>query len=91
MVKGDHAVTISFTLEPNEEARLVALALAKGLSPDALVREALNRVLAEAAAIPVSSVGESGAVLVAAMQASPYREIGIEPPRYRLPVREVSF
>ena len=33
----------------------------------------------------------SGADLVAAMQASPYKEIGIEPPRDRPPVRDVAF
>ena len=32
-----------------------------------------------------------GADLIAAMQASPYREISIEPARYRLPVRDVAF
>ena len=33
----------------------------------------------------------TGADLIAAMQASPYREIEIEPARYRLPVRDVAF
>ena len=33
----------------------------------------------------------AGVDLIAAMQASPYREISIEPGRYRLPVREVTF
>ena len=33
----------------------------------------------------------TGADLIAAMQASPYREIEIEPARYRLPVRDVTF
>jgi hypothetical protein len=31
----------------------------------------------------------TGAGLIAALQASPYREIDIEPARYRPPVREV--
>jgi len=35
-------------LQPQEEARLIALAQARGLSTDALVREALDRILAEA-------------------------------------------
>ena len=37
------------------------------------------------------STGETrtGADLIAALQASPYREIDIEPARYRLPVRDV--
>lgn len=33
----------------------------------------------------------TGADLVAAMQASPYKEIGLEPARDRLPVRDVVF
>ena len=33
----------------------------------------------------------SGAALVEAMQASPHKEIELEPQRHRLPVREVSF
>jgi prevent-host-death family protein len=33
----------------------------------------------------------TGEVLIAAMQASPYREIGVEPERVRLPVREVDL
>jgi virulence-associated protein VagC len=32
-----------------------------------------------------------GADLVAAMQASPYKKIGLEPERRRMPVREVHF
>ncbi len=33
----------------------------------------------------------TGADLIAAMQASPYREIEIEPARYPMPVRDVSI
>ena len=33
----------------------------------------------------------TGADLIAAVQASPYREIEIEPARYRLPVRDLTF
>lgn len=40
-------MTITLPLEPQEEARLRALAEAKGLTPEVIVREALNRVLAE--------------------------------------------
>jgi prevent-host-death family protein len=35
--------------------------------------------------------GRTGAVLVAALQASPYRDIEIEPGRTRLPVRDVDL
>ena len=34
---------------------------------------------------------ETGSALIAAMQASPYRETEIEPARYAMPVREVSL
>jgi hypothetical protein len=40
-------MTIMLPLQPQEEARLLAMAKAKGLSPDAIVREALDRVLTE--------------------------------------------
>ena len=33
----------------------------------------------------------TGEVLVAAMQASPYREIDLDPTRLRLPVRDVDL
>ncbi len=39
---------ITLPLQPQEEARLVALAQAKGVSPDTLVREALEIILADA-------------------------------------------
>lgn len=44
---GTGSMTIVLPLDPQEEARLIAAAQAKGLSTDALVREALDRVLAE--------------------------------------------
>ena len=84
-------MTITLPLQPQEKVRLVALARAKGLSTDALVREALDRILAEAGPILASSRPVSGAVLVAVMQDSPYREVGLEVPRHRSPVRDVSF
>jgi len=60
MGHNDEYVTISLPLQPQEEARLVAVARAKGLSTDALVREALERILAEASAIPASAGPVSG-------------------------------
>jgi hypothetical protein len=42
-------------------------------------------------AVSNGSPGPTGADLVAAMQASPYKEITFEPARYRLPVRDVAF
>ncbi len=41
-------MTITLPLEPQEEAKLLSLAQAKGISTDELVREALDRILAEA-------------------------------------------
>jgi hypothetical protein len=35
--------------------------------------------------------GHSGADLVAAMQASPCKELGLEPARDRMPVRDIVF
>jgi len=40
-------MTITLPLQPQEEAMLIAAAHAKGLSTDALVREAIERILAE--------------------------------------------
>ena len=41
-------MTLTLPLEPQEEAKLVAAARAKGVSLDALVREALGPIFAEA-------------------------------------------
>ena len=41
-------MTITLPLLPQEEAKLLAAAKAKGVSADALVREALNKIIAEA-------------------------------------------
>ena len=41
-------MTITLPLQPQEEAKLIALAQAQGLSTDAVVRRALDRMLAEA-------------------------------------------
>jgi hypothetical protein len=86
-------MTITLPLQPEEEARLVAVAHAKSLSTDALVRAALDRMLADATGIPDihPSASVSGADLVAAMQASPYKEIALEPRRGHMPVRDVAF
>jgi hypothetical protein len=41
-------MTIVLPLQPQEEAKLIALAQAKGVSPDALVRVAIDHILADA-------------------------------------------
>jgi hypothetical protein len=38
-------MTITLSLQPQEEAQLIAAARAKGVSTDALVREALDKIL----------------------------------------------
>lgn len=40
-------MTIMLPLQPQEEAKLVALARAKGVSTDTLVRQALDKILAD--------------------------------------------
>ena len=40
-------MTVTLPLQPQEEAKLIALAQAKGVSTDALVREALDKILAD--------------------------------------------
>ena len=39
--------SITLPLQPQEEAKLIAIAQAKGLSADALVREVLEKLLAD--------------------------------------------
>jgi hypothetical protein len=80
-------MTITLPLQPEEEARLEAVARAKGLSTGALVREALDDILAGACEIQPAT----GASLVAAMQASPYKEMDLGPVRAPLPVRDIVF
>ncbi len=40
-------MTITLPLDPQKEAKLIALAQGKGLSPDDLVYEAIDKILAE--------------------------------------------
>ena len=52
-------MTITLPLQAGEEAKLIALAQAKGLSTDALVREALDKILADAPDPPQEPKHES--------------------------------
>jgi hypothetical protein len=45
----------------------------------------------QVAAAPNGTPGPTGADLVAAMQASPYKEIALAPTRDRMPVRDIAF
>ncbi len=51
-------MTITLPLHPQEEARLIAAAQAKGVSTDDFVREALSRVLADSPT--EASISEAG-------------------------------
>ena len=86
-------MTIILRLEPQEEAKLIAAAQAKGVSADMLLRLALDTILGGASAIPdnASAKPGTGTALVAAMEASPYREVSLEPDRMRLPIRDIVF
>ena len=86
-------MTIILRLEPQEEAKLIAAAQAKGVSADMLRRLALHTILGGASAIPDNAPAKpgTGAALVAAMEASPYREVSLEPDRMRLPIRDIVF
>jgi hypothetical protein len=59
------------------------------------VEDALMRVLGPSVSLDTrpatADAGRTGADLIAAMQSSPYREIEIEPARFRMPVRDVTF
>jgi hypothetical protein len=52
-------MTITLPLQPQEEARLIAAAQAKGLSTDALLREALDKILADAPEVTPQAPRES--------------------------------
>ena len=47
-VKGSCEMTLMLSLEPLEEAKLIAVAEGRGLSTDQLVREAIDKILTEA-------------------------------------------
>src|SRR5260370_4432845 len=89
MTKEEAAMTITLPLQPQEEARLLALARAKGVSPEVIVRDALEEILADAALAPDTSL--NGAALVAVMQASPYKVGDLESRHDRLPVRDLAL
>ena len=86
-------MTITLSLQPQEEAKLKAIAHAKGLSADALLREALEGILAGASEISNNAPSEpaTGALLIAAMQASPHKEMDLHADRALLPIRDVVF
>lgn len=48
LANGAFKMSINLPLEPHKEAQLVALAQSRGLSADDLVREAIDKILADA-------------------------------------------
>jgi hypothetical protein len=74
---------------PELEEKLTHSAAQQGLNPDELVRGVLARYFEEEARFAGRvERGASGAALVEAMQASPYKDINLQPGRERLPVRD---
>jgi len=57
---------------------------------DALMQALETSPVTDAKPAPTAKT-RTGADLIAAMQSSPYRELEIEPARYRMPVRDVTF
>jgi hypothetical protein len=93
IIVGGESMTIALPLQPHEEAKLEAIAHAKGLSTVALVREILDGILADASEIPSSTLSEpaTGGLLVAAIQACPCKEMDLEAVRSPLPTRDIVF
>jgi hypothetical protein len=52
-------MTITLPFQPQEEARLAALAQAKGVSTDTLLREAIDKILADTSDQPDAPKRES--------------------------------
>jgi hypothetical protein len=52
-------MTITLPLKPQEEARLLAAAQARGVSTDSFLRDALNRILADSPPLPESPKTEA--------------------------------
>jgi hypothetical protein len=69
------------------ETRLTHSAAKQGLNPDDLVKDVLTRYFEEEAG-GAGTNRKSGAALVEAMQASPYKDIDLQPTRERMPVRD---
>ena len=81
-------MTLTIDLPDEEIKALAAKARAQGVSAEEYAR----LVLAHDLDVQVDDTAKhTGADLVAVMQASPYREISLEPARGPLPVRDVTF
>ena len=78
-------MTMIIRLCDEQATALEVKAAAQGLSVEQWIQK-----LAESDNKPPRE-NRTGADLIAALQASPYRDIDIEPERYRLPVRDFSL
>ncbi len=78
-------MTVTIRLSDKQATALEGKAAAEGLSVEQWIQK-----LAESDNKPPRE-NRTGADLIAALQASPYRDIDIEPERYRLPVRDFSL
>ena len=70
---------MSIHISQQNEARLIEAAQTEGVSVDALT-ERLIKERTDSSPDP----GLTGAIVLAALQASPYRDIDLTPPRVRL-------
>jgi hypothetical protein len=77
---------MSHHISQRNEERLTEEAQREGVSVDVLI----ERLMDERAPDP-STAGLTGAVILAALQGSPYRDVDLTPERYPLPVRDVSL
>jgi hypothetical protein len=78
-------MTVIIRLSDEQATALEAKATAEGLTVEQWIQK-----LVESGPKSARET-RTGADLIAALQASPYRDIDIEPERYRLPVRGVSL
>ena len=77
-------MTVIIRLSDEQATALEAKAAAEGLSVEQWIQK-----LTETGTKQRDT--RTGADLIAALQSSPYRDVDIEPERYRLPVRGVSL
>jgi uncharacterized protein (DUF4415 family) len=80
------AMTLTIKLTDEQAMKLQAKAAAEGLSLEQWLQK-----LAEDRQSGLPHENRTGADLIVALQSSPYRDIDIEPRRYRLPVRDVAL
>ena len=80
-------MTLTIRLSDEQATALQAKAAAEGLS----VEQWIQKLAEQGRADKTAHESRTGADLIAALQSSPYRDIDIEPERYRLPVRDVAL